>query len=78
MNPHTIIADRVLASLPSDIDTRRAVLSALVAVLPRSSDRRPVAVQLLTALNTHLQLQTEFDHAFANALLSDRPVRRAR
>jgi hypothetical protein len=82
MNAHDIIADQVVASLPPDIDGRLRVLGALVEVLPRESERRSHVIRSLTALNTHVQMQTEFADLAAeresrgSGRLSDRPIAR--
>lgn len=81
MKAHDIIADQVVASLPTDIDGRLRVLGALVEVLPRESLRRPHVVRSLTALNTHVQMQTEFgamaqQASRGSSRLSDRPMAR--
>lgn len=52
-NPDTILVSHVLATLPQNIDQRRAVLNALVQCL-HEPDSHPAVRQLLADLDNHI------------------------
>lgn len=55
-----VVTDHLIGSLPDSINSRRAVLTALVALMPDQCPYRVPVRQILATLDKHIIDQREF------------------
>jgi len=53
-------ARRVIGSLPDSLEAQKSELQVLVKILPRNTDARKTAIEMLAALSLRDQAQREF------------------